>query len=82
MFNDETTGKESRQMKEDYIESLAYEIDDELVKYMMKYKVSPLSLSAIMLARCMRLCMEVGQLDDFKNIMASARKEESIKVYQ
>jgi hypothetical protein len=69
-------------MKDEHLEELSYEIDDELVKYMMKYKVSPLSLSAILLARCMRLCMEVGQLDDFKNIMASARKEESKKVYQ
>lgn len=69
-------------MKDDHIEELSYEIDDELVKYMQKYKVSPLSLSAIMLARCMRLCMETGQLDDFKNIMLSARKEESKKVLQ
>lgn len=69
-------------MKDDHIEELSYEIDDELVKYMQKYKVSPLSLSSIMLARLMRLCMETGQLDDFKNIMLTARKEESKKVLQ
>lgn len=69
-------------MKEDHIEELAYEIDDELSKLMQKYRVSPLSLSSIMLARLMRLCMETGQLDDLKSIMMMARSQEEKKVYQ
>lgn len=69
-------------MKEEHIEELAYEIDDELSKLIHKYKVSPLSLSSIMLARLMRLCMETGQLDDLKSIMMIARSQEEKKVLQ
>lgn len=87
MFNFEPTTEKSRytestKMKEDYIETLAYEIDDELSKLMQKYKVSPLSLSSIMLARLMRLCMETNQLDDLKSIMMIARSQEEKKVLQ
>lgn len=82
MSINETTGKESRKMKEDYIEALAYEIDDELSKLIQKYKVSPLSLSSIMLARLMRLCMETGQLDDLKSIMMIARSQDEKRTVQ
>lgn len=69
-------------MKDDYLEELSYEIDDDLVKLMNKYKVSPLSLSSILLARLMRLNMETASLNDFKSIMSLALTKNDERVLQ
>lgn len=54
------------------LEDLSYQIDDILMKLATENKISPLSLSSIMIARLMRLVIETGDLNDLKSIMALA----------
>lgn len=51
---------------------ISHEIDDFLSILATKYSVAPLSLSAITLARLMRLVEESDSHGDFKKIMSSA----------
>ena len=51
---------------------ISYEIDDILSVLSTKYQISPLSLSAITLARLLRLVQEVDSDGEFKAIMSSA----------
>jgi len=51
---------------------MSYEVDNLLSALMEKYQISPLSFSAIVLARLMRLVQEVDSDSDFKQIMSSA----------
>jgi hypothetical protein len=62
-------------LNDEHIVSISNEIDDSLYAYMSKYKVSSLSLSSIVLARLMRLCMATGDFDDLKTIMQLAQAE-------
>jgi hypothetical protein len=61
---------------------MSQEIDDILSAISVKYAVPPLSLSAIVLARLIRLAEQVEADDDFKKIMANAiqvtRKEDRV----
>jgi hypothetical protein len=51
---------------------LSYEVDNVFSTLIEKHKISPLSFSAIVLARLMRLVQEVDNDSDFKQIMSSA----------
>lgn len=51
---------------------LSYEIDNTLALLLEKHQIGPLSLSAIILARLMRMTEEVDADGDFKKIMKSA----------
>ena len=48
------------------------EMDAFLIESMVKYKISPLSLSAMMLARLMRLTLDSENDKDFRQIMSEA----------
>ena len=51
---------------------VSYEVDNILSALIEKYEIPPLSFSAIVLARLMRLVQEVDSDSDFKKIMSSA----------
>jgi hypothetical protein len=51
---------------------VSYEVDNVLSALMERHQISPLSFSAIVLARLMRLVQEVDSDSDFKQIMSSA----------
>ena len=55
-----------------HIEDLSYEIDEFLLKCATKYSTGPLSLSAITLARCIRLVEEVGSREELDLILMTA----------
>ena len=48
------------------------EMDAFLIESMVKYQISPLSLSAMMLARLMRLTLDSENDKDFRQIMSEA----------
>lgn len=69
-------------MEDHQLIQMSREIDDILSAISVKYAVPPLSLSAIVLARLIRLAEQVEADDDFKKIMANAiqvtRKEDRV----
>ena len=69
-------------MEDHQLIQMSQEIDDILSAISVKYAVPPLSLSAIVLARLIRLAEQVEADDDFKKIMANAiqvtRKEDRV----
>lgn len=70
-------------MNDEHLVALSYEIDDELAKLMSKYRVSPLSLSSIIVARLIRLTQETCDVDDFRSILEIAISKQDVKkVYQ
>lgn len=70
-------------MSDKELETLSYEIDDLLINLSKKYNCSDLNLYSILIARMMRLSMEIGSLDDLKSIMALATQhKEEKKVLQ
>lgn len=63
---------------------ISQEIDNTLAIMGLKYDITPLSLSAIVLARLMRMVEETEDRDNFMKIMASAQTVEppDKRVYQ
>lgn len=64
-------------MINDNISKMAYEIDDVISDFIIKYNIDPLSFSAILLARLVRANDFVGSGDDFRLIAANIPKIKS-----
>ena len=56
---------------------LSYEMDNILIATGNKHGVSALSLSAIILARLMKLNEETDSLDDFRKLLSDAAKTQA-----
>ena len=72
-------------LNDKHIEDLSYEIDEFLLKCSNKYSVGALSLSAITLARVIRLADEFGSREELDLILMTAmqsHKDTTKKVYQ
>ena len=62
------------------IEALAGDIDMMISQLMDQYQLEPLQISAVILARIMRMNMELGEADTFNQLMSNAINEVGLSV--
>ena len=62
---------EASVMSEGQLEIISHELDDYLIEFSMKYKVSPLSLSGIILARLAHLNNSFNSKDEYIKLLGS-----------
>lgn len=60
------------------VEALAGEIDMMINQLMEQYELEPLQISAVILARIMRMNMEFGEADTFNQLMSNAINESGL----
>lgn len=58
-------------MRNDKLSKLAFEVDDIIAALSVKYKIDPLTLTSIMLARLVLANDFTGSGDDFRKIIAN-----------
>ena len=58
-------------MENDKLSNIAFEVDDIIAALAIKYKVDPLTLTSIMLARLILTNDFIGSGADFRKIMAN-----------
>ena len=58
-------------MQDDKLSKLAFEIDDIIVELSTKYKIDPLTLTSVILARLVLTNDFTGSGDDFRKIIAN-----------
>ena len=58
-------------MENDKLSQIAFEIDDIIAELSLKYKMDPLTLTSIMLARIVLTNDYVGSGDDFRKLLAN-----------
>jgi hypothetical protein len=58
-------------LENDKLAKIAYEIDDIIAGLSVKYKIDPLSLTSIVLARIVLTNDYVGSGEDFRKILAN-----------
>ena len=54
------------------VQALAADIDMIIGQLMSQYELEPLQISAVILARIMRMNMELGEADTFNQLMSNA----------
>ena len=54
------------------VQALAADIDIMIGQLMNQYELEPLQISAVILARIMRMNMELGEADTFNQLMSNA----------
>jgi hypothetical protein len=54
------------------VQALAADIDMMIGQLMNQYELEPLQISAVILARIMRMNMELGEADTFNQLMSNA----------
>lgn len=54
------------------VQALAADIDMMIGQLMSQYELEPLQISAVILARIMRMNMELGEADTFNQLMSNA----------
>jgi len=54
------------------VQALAADIDMIIGQLMNQYELEPLQISAVILARIMRMNMELGEADTFNQLMSNA----------
>jgi hypothetical protein len=54
------------------VQALAGDIDIMIGQLMNQYELEPLQISAVILARIMRMNMELGEADTFNQLMSNA----------
>lgn len=59
-------------MNNDNVQALAGDIDLMIGQLMNQYDLEPLQISAVILARIMRMNMELGEADTFNQLMSNA----------
>jgi hypothetical protein len=59
-------------MNNDNVQALAGDIDMMIGQLMNQYDLEPLQISAVILARIMRMNMELGEADTFNQLMSNA----------
>lgn len=62
------------------IESLAGDIDLFLNQLIEQYQLQPLEVSAVILARIMRMNMEIGESDTFNRLMQTAMEDYTAEI--
>ena len=67
----ESSIHEASIMDDTQLEVIAHELDDYLVQFSIKYKVSPLNLSSILLARLAHLNNTFNSKDDYIKLLSS-----------
>jgi uncharacterized protein YegL len=60
------------------VEALAGDIDMMINQLMEQYELEPLQISAVILARIMRMNMELGEADTFNQLMSNAINESGL----
>jgi hypothetical protein len=58
-------------MQDDRLAKIAFEVDDIIAELSIKYKIDPLTLTSIMLARLVLTNDFTGSGDDFRKIIAN-----------
>lgn len=58
-------------IRDEDLENLSYDVDDMMHKFCMEYKISPLMLSSVILARLSHLNVSAKTVDDFINLLLS-----------
>jgi hypothetical protein len=67
-------------MNSDNVQALAGDIDMMINQLMEQYGLEPLQISAVILARIMRMNMELGEADTFNQLMSNAINESGLSV--
>jgi hypothetical protein len=67
-------------MNNDNIQALAGDIDMMIAQLMEQYGLEPLQISAVILARIMRMNMELGEADTFNQLMSNAINESGLSI--
>lgn len=67
-------------MNNDNIQALAGDIDLMIGQLMDQYGLEPLQISAVILARIMRMNMELGDSDTFNQLMSNAINDSGLSV--
>lgn len=62
------------------IEALAGDIDMMVGQLMNQYQLEPLQISAVILARIMRMNMELGEADTFNQLMSNAINDSELSI--
>ena len=67
-------------MNSDNVQALAGDIDMMINQLMEQYGLEPLQMSAVILARIMRMNMELGEADTFNQLMSNAINDSGLSV--
>ena len=67
-------------MNSDNVQALAGDIDVMIGQLMSQYELEPLQISAVILARIMRMNMELGEADTFNQLMSNAINDSGLSV--
>jgi hypothetical protein len=67
-------------MNNDIVQALAGDIDMMINQLMEQYGLEPLQISAVILARIMRMNMELGEADTFNQLMSNAINDSGLSV--
>ena len=62
------------------VQALAGDIDMMINQLMEQYGLEPLQMSAVILARIMRMNMELGEADTFNQLMSNAINDSGLSV--
>lgn len=60
------------------VQALAADIDMMIGQLMNQYELEPLQISAVILARIMRMNMELGEADTFNQLMSNAINDDAL----
>ena len=60
------------------VQALAADIDVMIGQLMNQYGLEPLQISAVILARIMRMNMELGEADTFNQLMSNAINDDAL----
>lgn len=67
-------------MNSDNVAALAGDIDVMISQLMDQYQLEPLQISAVILARIMRMNMELGEADTFNQLMSNAINDSELSI--
>ena len=67
-------------MNSDNVQALAGDIDMMINQLMEQYGLEPLQISAVILARIMRMNMELGEADTFNQLMSNAINDSGLSI--
>lgn len=67
-------------MNNDNVKALAADIDLMIGQLMTQYQLEPLQISAVILARIMRMNMELGEADTFNQLMSNAINDSELSI--
>jgi len=68
-------------MNDEQLIEISRNVDSYITQLAVKYEMSPLSLSAILIARCMIFNNEAESTEDFLKLLNSVANNPPLKVY-